>query len=155
MRTYEYKSITEGHKGADTRHDDDPGTSAEGNQQVGSVLDYSVGHPYRDPESVQYHENTGRRYAGGGRDLCRPYQRGTTGDNNDRIRTRMQLSAVFSGIYPGAEAAVYQPACGSLWNGQRQADRLQRYLLLMTEPIIVTVIILRDPCRERSWYRIP
>ena len=72
MRTYEYKSITEGHKGADTRHDDDPGTSAEGNQQVGSVLDYSVGHPYRDPESVQYHENTGRRYAGGGRDLCRP-----------------------------------------------------------------------------------
>lgn len=56
MRTYEYKSITEGHKGADTRHDDDPGTSAEGNQQVGSVLDYSVGHPYRDPESVQYHE---------------------------------------------------------------------------------------------------
>ena len=50
MRTYEYKSITEGHKGADTRHDDDPGTSAEGNQQVGSVLDYSVGHPYRDPE---------------------------------------------------------------------------------------------------------
>ena len=57
MRTYEYKSITEGHKGADTRHDDDPGTSAEGNQQVGSVLDYSVGHPYRDPESVQYHEN--------------------------------------------------------------------------------------------------
>ncbi len=85
MRTYEYKSITEGHKGADTRHDDDPGTSAEGNQQAGSVLDYSVGHPYRDPESVQYHENTGRRYAGGGRDLCRPYQRGTTGDNNDRI----------------------------------------------------------------------
>ena len=56
MRTYEYKSITEGHKGADTRHDDDPGTSAEGNQQAGSVLDYSVGHPYRDPESVQYHE---------------------------------------------------------------------------------------------------
>ena len=130
MRTYEYKSITEGHKGADTRHDDDPGTSAEGNQQVGSVLDYSVGHPYRDPESVQYHENTGRRYAGGGGDLCRPYQRGTTGDNNDRIRTRMQLSAVFSGIYPGAEATVYQPACGSLWNGQRQADRLQRYLCL-------------------------
>ena len=33
MRTYEYKSITEGHKGEDTRHDDDPGTSAEGNQQ--------------------------------------------------------------------------------------------------------------------------
>jgi hypothetical protein len=64
MRTYEYKSITEGHKGADTRHDDDPGTSAEGNQQAGSVLNYSVGHPYRDPESVQYHENTGRRYAG-------------------------------------------------------------------------------------------
>ena len=60
MRTYEYKSITEGHKGADTRHDDDPGTSAEGNQQAGSVLNYSVGHPYRDPESVQYHENTGR-----------------------------------------------------------------------------------------------
>ena len=57
MRTYEYKSITEGHKGADTRHDDDPGTSAEGNQQAGSVLNYSVGHPYRDPESVQYHEN--------------------------------------------------------------------------------------------------
>ena len=50
MRTYEYKSITEGHKGADTRHDDDPGTSAEGNQQAGSVLNYSVGHPYRDPE---------------------------------------------------------------------------------------------------------
>ena len=69
MRTYEYKSITEGHKGADTRHDDDPGTSAEGNQQAGSVLNYSVGHPYRDPESVQYHENTGRRYAGGGRDF--------------------------------------------------------------------------------------
>ena len=141
MRTYEYKSITEGHKGADTRHDDDPGTSAEGNQQAGSVLDYSVGHPYRDPESVQYHENTGRRYAGGGRDLCRPYQRGTTGDNNDRIRTRMQLSAVFSSIYPGAEAAVYQPA--------------PTVSVLMTEPIIVTVIILRDPCRERSWYRIP
>ena len=50
MRTYEYKSITEGHKGADTRHDDDPGTSAEGNQQAGSVLNYSVGHPYRDPD---------------------------------------------------------------------------------------------------------
>ena len=62
MRTYEYKSITEGHKGADTRHDDDPGPSAEGNQQAGSVLNYSVGHPYRDPESVQYHENTGRQY---------------------------------------------------------------------------------------------
>ncbi len=31
----------------------------------------------------------------GGRDLCRPYQKGTTGDNNDRIRTRMsyQLSS--------------------------------------------------------------
>ena len=42
---------------------------------------------------------------------------------NDRIRTRMELSAVFPGIYPGAEATVYQPACGSLWNGQRQADR--------------------------------
>ena len=47
-----------------------------------------------------------------------------------RVTTRMQLPAVFSGIYPGAEATVYQPACGSLWNGQRQADRLQRYLCL-------------------------
>ena len=41
-----------------------------------------------------------------------------------------RIKAVFSGIYPGAEAAVYQPACGSLWNGQRQADRRQRYLCL-------------------------
>ena len=70
----EYKSITEGKKRAVVRQDDDPGTSAEGNQQVGSVLDYYVGHPYRDPESVQYHENTGRRYAGGGRDRRRSYQ---------------------------------------------------------------------------------
>ena len=74
MGTYEYKSITEGHKGADIRHDDDPGTSAEGNQQAGSVRNYSAGHPYRDPEPVQYHENTGRRYAGGGRDFRRQDQ---------------------------------------------------------------------------------
>ena len=74
MRTYEYKSITEGHKGADTRHALDLDGTLTNHDKVGSVLNYSVGHPYRDPESVQYHENTGRRYAGGGRDFRRPYQ---------------------------------------------------------------------------------
>ena len=74
MGTYEYESITEGHKGADIRKDYDPGTSAKGNQQTGTVLDHPIGHPYRDPESVQYHENTGKRYAGGRTDLRRSYQ---------------------------------------------------------------------------------
>ena len=65
MGTYEYKSITERHKDTGIREDDDPGTPAKGNQQTGTVLDHPIGHSYRDPESVQYHENPGKRYAGG------------------------------------------------------------------------------------------
>lgn len=65
MGTYEYESITKGHKGTDLREDDDTGTSAKGNQQTGTVFDHTIGHSYRDPESVQYYEKPGERYAGG------------------------------------------------------------------------------------------
>ena len=56
MRTYEYKSITEGHKGTGLWEDYDTGTPAKGNQQTGTVLDYTIGHSYRDSEPVQYYE---------------------------------------------------------------------------------------------------